>query len=295
MKRYLQKSLLDMFQMWVALEVGIIISAILYAVLRVEGISENTSLVIAFILLVGFIVAGLGFFPLSTSSFVQALKKWSLGEQKQDRQLEGLVVEQNLLLERLSRNIESLAQNIASGTTSVLASDFSGKSSLADSYLKRIAYISEPEQERLANTILPSFEKFGRSVDQQTGKFEILVDKQETVFKTILESQRREQAVLENLANNIAAQQTTLEQVLTMQKESLEQPTAEQLKEQAVEDIINEIGKLPARQREALLTAFIRLVGQEPYSQAGLSRTMIKETRDSISQIEKKTQEQSEP
>jgi hypothetical protein len=243
MKRYLQKTLQDMLQIWVALEVGIVISAILYAVLKVEGVSENTSLLVAFIILVGFIVIGLGLFPLNSSRLMQSLKKLVLGEQKQVKQFESLVEEQNLLLEKLSRNI----------------------------------YISELRQERLVSAIVPPFEEFGRSVKLQRGMFQDLVDKQETVFDNLMESQRKEQAVLETIAYEISTQQKSLEQVLegsqsnTVQKDTFEQTD----KEQIVQNIVAEMVKLPERQQDVLLTAIIESLEKEPNFYARLLKAFI--------------------
>jgi eukaryotic-like serine/threonine-protein kinase len=55
MKRYFLAMLQEALNIWVTLAIGIISTSVLYAVLNVSGVPKNTSLLIAFLLLVGLI------------------------------------------------------------------------------------------------------------------------------------------------------------------------------------------------------------------------------------------------
>jgi hypothetical protein len=207
MKQYLQKTLKDTFITWLILEIGIVISAILYATLKVGGVSGNTSLLVAFIVLVGLIVLGLAFSSTDTSGLRQLLGRWLLGEQKPSLQLEGLVLQQNTLLENLNQSLDSFVVNSTVKSPPDLA----------------------PEQQPKELTFQlssDSLTKLDELVDAIDSNVHDSIVEQRNIAAQLVQNQRREQVVIEQLGINMADQQASLTQVvqtLTDQQRTLEQ------------------------------------------------------------------------
>jgi len=214
MKKYLQKTLQDAFLIWLFLEIGIIISAILYAILKVEGVSDNTGLLVAFITLVGLIVLGLALFPTNSSGLTQSLKKWLSGEQKPSKQLESLVVQQNMLLEKLNQSLDYLALSSAVSSIPELSpkqGQSSTKSTLKFDY------------DRLVSSHLSETESLVRVLN--SGFRDSMIE-QRNIVTRLEQNQQREQEMVEQLSFNMANQQANLAQVvqsLTIQQKTLEQ------------------------------------------------------------------------
>lgn len=113
MKRYFQRTLQVAPFIWIALTVAIIATSILYASLSVLGVSESTSLFIAFIILIGIILLGLllapkSFFSLREETGVSSLRS-ALQRRSSQRlnieQLEPRLAEQMKRVEQLERNL----------------------------------------------------------------------------------------------------------------------------------------------------------------------------------------------
>jgi hypothetical protein len=208
-KEYLQKALKDTFLIWLLLEIGIIISAVLYALLKVGGVSSNTSLVVAFVILVGLIVLGFAFSSTDTSGLRQLLRRWLSGEQKLSQQLESLVVRQNFLLEKLNQNLKSLTASLAVGS----APDLASKQSQSPEGLTF----------QLSGDSLAKLDDLVEAIDSNIHES---MTEQREIIAQLAQNQRREQDVIEQLGQNMASQQESLAQVvqsLTTQQRVLEQ------------------------------------------------------------------------
>src|SRR6266705_2325419 len=72
MKRHFLTTLQDALLVWIALGLGTIITAILYAALNAAQIPRNTSLLIAFLVLVGLIILSL--LPIKSTPVVEHLR-----------------------------------------------------------------------------------------------------------------------------------------------------------------------------------------------------------------------------
>lgn len=105
MKRYLLTTLQDALLIWIVLEIGIIISSVLYAILSIVGVSENISLLIAFLCLIGLIILGL-LFPNSFFVLKLRLRRGRLRKQRQSKPIEQLAED----LVGQQKNLDELTQ-----------------------------------------------------------------------------------------------------------------------------------------------------------------------------------------
>src|SRR5207245_214018 len=93
---------------WIVLEMGIIGTSILYAILIIVGVSEETSLLLAFTILVGLILLGL---LLAPKLFINRGQRLAAIEQQPVQSLESFPERQRLAaLERLRGSLESFPE-----------------------------------------------------------------------------------------------------------------------------------------------------------------------------------------
>ena len=225
MKRYLLKTLQDALLTWVVLEIGIAISSILYAILSVEGVSENTSLLVAFLSLVGLIILGLVLFSADSFALKQLLQRWTLKKQRSSKsigQLESLVAQQNILIEKLTQNLVPDS-----------ASHFSFEQILS------------------INQFTQHFAKYQQSLEQL---IRIQFEGQEYLKEITEEGAIAQKEILTQIREQghlITVQQQSLEQMmrsLVAQQQSLEQLTRIQLEEQEHLKKITEEGAIAQKE-----------------------------------------------
>lgn len=223
-KEYLQKALKDTFLTWLILEIGIIVSAVLYALLKVGGVSGNTSLVVAFVILIGLIVLGLAFSSTDSSGLRQLLRRWLSGQQKPSQQLESLVVRQNILLEKLNQNLNTLSASLVVGN----APDLAFKQSQSP----------ESFTFQLSNDSLAKLDAFVGAIARSIN--EGMIEQREWTVQ-LAENQRREYELIDQLGDSITTQQVGLAQVV--------QNLATQQK--ALEQIVQQLEQLNANREES--------------------------------------------
>ena len=121
MKGYFKRTLQSVSLIGIISVVEIIASYALFLSLNATGMSENTSLLIAFLTLVGLIVLGLLLFPKSIPSFREeagtSILKWLFSKR---RSMRYVVLKQNELLEQLVQSYDSLAHNVAKQQESII-------------------------------------------------------------------------------------------------------------------------------------------------------------------------------
>src|SRR5437763_10391734 len=84
MKRYLQKTLQEALSIWIVLEILILVTSILYAILVVAGISKSHSLLVAFSSLVVLMLLGLLLVPKRLPSQIKDQKDQLLSNSSQE-------------------------------------------------------------------------------------------------------------------------------------------------------------------------------------------------------------------
>ncbi len=121
MKGYFKRTLQSISLIGIISVVEIIASYALFLSLNATGMSENTSLLIAFLTLVGLIVLGLLLFPKSIPTVREeagiSILKWLFSKR---RSMRHVVLRQNELLEQLVQSYDSLAHNVAKQQESII-------------------------------------------------------------------------------------------------------------------------------------------------------------------------------
>lgn len=280
MKRYMLNTLHDAALTWIILEIGIVISAILYAILGVAGVPGTTSLLIAFLSLVVLILLGMVVFPMVGTGKESSFSWSKLVAGKQEKLLEQLfatLAGQQSSIERLAQSVVALQSNTShqSGFEQ-LTSGLLGQQRGVEQLTKSLAS-QQQNVELLAHSVIDQnsrivqlAENHADAEHEQIVLLEKLTQRFEQSAHRPVPDSASERIVqsIGQLVKHVETQQHTLgELTLSMmaQQRSLEQLIQTTMAQQSKLEQLTQIQTLPGQEQKFVVgQSMLALKGSEP-------------------------------